>query len=177
MTVAHDHATDQQDEVGEPMTRRVEKVDRVEPTPERERRGELVQVEVKLFDEIHKARLDLRASLLDRYWRDQLLLGDTMDLDTAAARREAGQRLQLLYEETGLRRRLTVYGSRAHGYGEMTDVEEAAFEAYKGVMRKLTAASPECASAVINLCIHEIDPVNHTQLRRGLDILVRHWGL
>jgi len=160
------------------MTRRVEKADRVEPTPERERRGELVQVEVKLFDETHKARLDLRASLLDRYWRDQLLLGDTMDLDTAAARHEAGQRLQLLYEETGIRQRLmAVYGTPNRAHEEMTDEQASAFEAYKVILRKLTSASPECASAVINLCIHEIDPVNHARLRQGLDILVRHWGL
>ncbi len=152
--------------------------DFIPPTRERMSRGELIPVEVRMFDELHKAVLDLRASLLDRYWRDQLLLGDTMDLEVAAARHEAGQRLQMLYEETGLRRRLMgVYGTRTQAHGEMTDEQEAAYEAYQSLMRKLTHHSPECCSAVINLCIHEMDPVNHKELRRGLDLLVRHWGL
>lgn len=148
------------------------------PTRERLKRGELIPVEVKMFDGLHKAVLDLRATLLDRYWRDQLLLGDTADLEAAAARHEAGQRLQALYEETGLRRRLMAfYGTRTQAHGEMTEDQERAYVAYQGVMRKLSGTGADVLAAVLNLCIHETEPVDHRKLRAGLDVLVRHWGL
>jgi hypothetical protein len=122
--------------------------------------------------------IDIRATLLDRYWRDQLLLGGGHDYDRAATRHEAGQRLQGLYEATGLRQRVTGhYSPPNRGLDEMTDEEDSATMAYNGAVRKLTALSPSVAAAVINLCIHDFDPVDRRDLIRGLDVLARHWGL
>ena len=53
----------------------------------------------------------------------------------------------------------------------------AAFEAYQGIIRRLTGISPAVASAVVNLVVHDFDPVDRRELIRGLDWLVRHWGL
>lgn len=152
--------------------------EQVEPTPERSRRGELVRVEVRMFDGLNQAHLDVRQTLLDRYWRDQLLLGEAQDYEVAAARHEAGQRLQMLYDGTGQRQRqMGVYGPRSRAYEEMTDEQAAAFEAYQAIVSRLTKTSPSVASAVVNLCIHEMDPVDRKDLIRGLDLLVKHWGM
>ncbi len=65
----------------------------------------------------------------------------------------------------------------ACGSDQITDDEEAAEEAYNLIVRKLTAKSPSVASATVNLCIHEFEPVDRKDLIQGLDLLVRHWGL
>lgn len=146
------------------------------PTPERMTRGEVVRIET--IQAGKHAHIDRRASLLDAYWRQQLLLGGGMDLETAAARHQAGLRLQLLYEATGYRKRVTGhYSPPANGTGEMTDEEAGAISAYNQVVRKLTYKSPSVASATVNLCIHEMDPVDRKDLITGLDILIRHWGM
>jgi len=153
-----------------------EKPEDIVPTPERMTRGEVVRIET-IQAGVH-THIDRRSSLLDAYWRDQLLLGGGMDLETAAARHQAGLRLQLLYEATGFRKRVTGhYSPPANGSGEMTDDEAGAISAYNQIVRKLTAVSPTVASATVNLCIHDFDPVDRKELIRGLDLLVRHWGL
>lgn len=150
--------------------------DSIDPTPERQRMGQIIQVET--INAGVMTHIDIRSTLLDRYWRDHLLLGDTSDYELAATRHEAGQRLQMLYEDCGVRQRqMGVYGPRSHAHEEMTDEQAAAFTAYQGVIRRLTAISPSIASAVINLCIHDFDPVDRKDLIRGLDMLIRHWGL
>lgn len=156
------------------------------PTPERMSRGEVVRIET-IQAGVH-AHIDRRASLLDAYWRDQLLLGGGMDPETAAARHQAGLRLQLLYEATGLRQRQTAsYGPRSRSHEDPTSHHKnckclaceqlAAHDAYNQIVRKLTFKSPSVASATVNLCIHEMDPVDRKDLIIGLDMLIRHWGM
>lgn len=152
------------------------KIEDIVPTPERMSRGEVVRIET-IQAGIH-THIDRRASLLDAYWRDQLLLGGGMCLETAAQRHQAGLRLQLLYEATGFRKRVTGhYSPPANGTGEMSDEEASAIAAYNMVVRKLTLRSPSISSATINLCVYECDPVDRKDLIEGLDLLIRHWGL
>lgn len=155
------------------------------PTPERLRHGSIVSVEVipegTLAWGDHSAGdiawRDRKASMLDRYWHDQLLCSDG-DLDRAARRHDAGTRLAELYDATGLRRRqMGIYGPRSRAHAEMTDDQASAFAAFQGLVLRLQALSPSVASAVVNLCIYDFDPVDRRDLIRGLDLLVRHWGL
>lgn len=163
----------------------IQREERTSPTLERMARGEIVAVEVMPEGTMtwgansvgDIAWRDRKATLLDRYWRDQLLCPEG-SYDRASARHEAGQKLQELYEDTGARRRpIGSYAPRSAAYGEMTDDQAEAFEAYQVVVSKMQCVSFGAASAVVNLCIHEFDPVDRRELVRGLDVLVRHWGL
>lgn len=123
------------------------------------------------------AAIDRKASMLDRYWQDQLLCPEG-DLDRAARRHDAGTRLAELYDATGLRQRqMGIYGPRSRAHAEMTDEQASAFAAFQGLVLRLQALSPWVVSAVVNLCIYDFDPVDRKALIRGLDLLVRHWGL
>jgi hypothetical protein len=152
----------------------------IPPTPERIAKGELRRVVVEMFNERDVATMDLRASMLDRYWRDQLLAPEG-DLELGRARYDAGLKLAQLYEETGYRQQVVGgYGQKA-GVGEISDDADEYLsgkrQAFHGVVRVLQAQSHAVASAVVNLCIHDFDPVDRRELIRGLDVLVRHWGL
>lgn len=145
------------------------------PTRERMQHGRIEALETMQAGVL--ATIDRRASMLDRYWQDQLLAPEG-DLSLARTRYDAGARVAAIYDSAGVRQRLMgVYGPRSHAHEEMTDEQAAAHSAYQGVIRKLTSVSPAVASAVINICIHDFDPVDRRDLIRGLDVLVRHWGL
>lgn len=137
----------------------------------------MIAVEVEMFDGRNMAMMDLQATALDRFWRDQLLAPEG-DLELGRARYDAGTKLAQVYDRTGYRQRVTGhYSPPVQGTGEMTDEEAAAAEAYNSAVRKLTAVSPSVAAAVVNLCVHDFDLVVREELVRGLDILIRHWGL
>jgi hypothetical protein len=150
-------------------------MDVMTPTPERIRHGQLEEIET-----IQAGVFAWQAtapSMLHRYWRDQLLCPEG-DLDRARTRFDAGERLASLYDASGSRQRLLgVYGPRSHAHAELTEDQETALKRYHGAVARLTVVSPSVASAVVNLCIHDFDPVDRRELIRGLDALVRHWGL
>ena len=153
----------------------------VPPTPERIARGELRTIEVEMFNQRDMATIDLRATMLDRYWRDQLLAPEG-DLELGRARYDAGLRLLQVYEATGYRQQVSgAYGQRTSAEAELSDDADlhqtARRREYHAAVRMLQAASRSAASAVVNLCIHEFDQVDRRELLRGLDLLVRHWGL
>ena len=149
----------------------------VPPTPERIARGEMVTVEVRMHDKHNMATLDRRATALDRFWRDMLLAPEG-DVELGRARYDAGTKLAHLYEVTGLRQRETGnYGPRENAFEEMTDEQASAFASYSAVMRVLRSVSIGAASAVVNLCVHDREHVDRRELIRGLDKLVRYWGL
>lgn len=152
----------------------------VPPTPERMLRGEVQFIEVEMFNQRDVAAQDLRATMLDRYWRDQLLAPEG-DYNRARARYDAGVRLAQLYEDTGYRQQISgSYGQRTAA-GEISDDADEYLsgkrKAFHGVVRMLQSHSHAIASSVVNLCCHDFDPVDRRELIRGLDMLVRHWGL
>lgn len=145
------------------------------PTVERQHRGEVAPIET-IQAGVYAWQAS-KPSMLHRYWRDQLLSPEG-DYDLARARFDAGDRLAGIYEATGLRQRLLgVYGPRSHAHEEPTDDQNEARVKYQALVKRLQALSPSAAAAVINLCIHDFDPVDRKDLIRGLDWLVRHWGL
>jgi hypothetical protein len=152
----------------------------IPPTPERMLRGELEVVEVELHNHRDVATIDLRVSMLDRYFRDMLLAPEG-DLSLARARYDAGLKLAMLYDQTGYRRGITgAYGPRGQG-GEMDDEQDEFVsgkrKAYNGIVGRLQQVSIGAASAVVNLCCHDFDPVDRRDLIRGLDCLAKHWGM
>lgn len=145
------------------------------PTVERLRHGA-----VEVIETMQAGLYAWKAStpaMLHRYWRDQLL-GPEGDYSLARARFDAGDRLAGLYETTGLRQRLMgVYGPRSHAHEEPTDDQNEARVKFQALVKRLQALSPSAASAVVNLCIHDLEPIDRRELIRGLDCLARHWGM
>jgi hypothetical protein len=159
----------------------------VPPTPERIARGEMQTIEVEMFNTRDMATIDLRQTALDRFWRDMLLAPEG-DLERGRARYDAGTKLAQLHEATGLRQRETgAYGPREGIFRETIDHDDRcecsacqqlnALGVYQAVVRMMQRASLGAALAVQNLCVFEIEAVDRLELIRGLDVLVRHWGL
>jgi len=157
----------------------------VAPTPERIARGEMVTVEVELFDRRNMATMDLRATALDRFWQDRLLSPEG-DLELGRIRYDAGVKLAQLFEATGLRQRQTGAYEPRQSVEQNTHEDDcdcatckqlAALETYGQVVRVMQARSLGAAQAVVNLCVFEWETVDRRELIRGLDLLIRHWGL
>lgn len=160
-------------------------MDLMPPTRERLQHGRLEPYETMQAGVL--AAIDRRSTMLDRYWQDQLLAPEG-DYSLARARYDAGERLASLYDAAGARPRLLgVYGPRSHAHVDLSEHTDdcgcddckqgRAFKSYQLIVMRLTAVSPMVASAVVNLCIHDFDPVDRRALIRGLDVLVGHWGL
>ena len=147
----------------------------------------MITVEVEMHNQRDMATMDLRATALDRFWRDMALAPEG-DLELGRARYDAGTKLAQLHEATGLRQPETgAYEPRNPAYQFTSDHPDkcecnacrqmSALEAYNGVIRMLQRSSLGVATAVQNLCVFEIEAVDRAQLIRGLDLLIKHWGL